>query len=187
MILACYLGFLVLSFFAAVSDFLFYRIPNFFVLAILLCVGLKLFIEYRAMDAYLTGLIFITTLAGGYLLYILKIMGPGDAKFLSVSILWMAPHDLIRYLVWVSIAGGLLALFYIFWHNTIDSLRLKIIQTLKETPLYKYKNSKKYLDDSFTSARLHDKWSQTLIPYGVSIFIGSLILTVEYFNQGSFR
>lgn len=184
MVSFCYLGFLTLSFFAALSDFMFYRIPNALIITILGGVGLKLFLEYPHTDYYFTALIFLITLLSGYLLYAFKVMGAGDAKFLSASILWLTPQDVPSYLVIVSIAGGILSICYIFWHRRIDSLRLNLIKNLKESSLFNqpwmFGTS---LQIPFTPAGSDTAWSKTLIPYGVSIFTGSLILVSLYFTQ----
>ena len=184
----CYLAFLALSFFAALTDFLFYRIPNIFILAILCGVGVKLFLEYSSIDFYLTGLIFMTTLLAGYLLYAFKAMGAGDAKLLSASILWMVPQNVIDYLIIVAISGGLLAICYIFWYSKIDLMRARIIEYFqKSSSRGKCRMIDEYLGMPFIPANTHNTWSKTLIPYGVSIFTWNLIFIFLYFIQRGFQ
>lgn len=184
MVSFCYLSFLTLSFFAALSDFVFYRIPNTLIIMILGSVGLKFFLEYPHTDYYLTGLIFLIILLSGYLLYVFKLMGAGDAKFLSASILWLTPQEVPSYLVSVAVSGGILGIFYIFWRHYIDLLRFGLIEKLKESSFF---NQPWMLGASlqipFTSASSDAAWSKTLIPYGISIFIGNLILVYLYFTQ----
>ena len=188
MISFCYLGFLAASFIAALSDLLFYRIPNALIATILAGVGFKLFLEHPNTDYYLTALIFLITLLSGYLLYAFRIMGAGDAKFLSASILWLMPQDVPSYLVIISISGGILSIFYIFWHSYIDSLRINLIERMKGSCIFNqdwmFKTS---LQSSFTYANTDSVWSKTLVPYGVSIFTGSVILVSLYLGQRGFQ
>ena len=184
MVTLCYLGFLGLSFLGAICDFLVYRIPNFVVGLILIGSFINLGLAHSHADFYLSGLIFIITLLSGYLLYAFKLMGAGDAKFLSASILWIEPNFVVSYLALVTIGGGVLALLFIFMPHQIDYMRLKMILFLQK----KYKISETNQDVKGVKGYLHlpflnvrtSTWMKTLIPYGVAIFIGNLISTCAH-------
>ena len=183
-----YFGFFVLSLIAALTDFLFYKIPNILIIMILCGTGIKIFLEHSSVDFYLTGLIFMTTLLSGYLLYAFKIMGAGDAKFLSASVLWIAPQEVIDYLILVAVSGGILAACYIFWSSKIDLWRSKLIECFQKTPSFsKCGIIGKYLHTTFVPANAHNMWSKILIPYGISIFTGNLIFIYFYFTQRGFQ
>ncbi|MGI4851959.1 MAG: A24 family peptidase [Janthinobacterium lividum] len=185
MVALCYLGFLGLSFLGAVCDILFYRIPNFAIGLIFLGSFVKLGLQYSTLDLHLTGMIFITTLLAGYLLYVLKLMGAGDAKFLSASILWIEPSHVPSYLVLVALSGGVLALIFIVGHDQIDYARLKIIDFLKKkysTP-ETTQGFKGYPHLPFENVR-RTTWLKTLVPYGVAIFAGNLMSTYHIYKTG---
>ena len=174
--LLCSLGFLLLSFLAAVTDFLFYRICNVFVLGILAISCLKLGLSYPHADLFFSGLVFITTLFSSYLLYSFKVLGAGDAKFLSASILFITPASYVpMYLVVMSLCGGILSILYLFFHDYLDRIRLKIIGFLKDShiSLTFLGISKETFEASFTFSDEGKKWSKILVPYGIAIFMAN--------------
>ena len=188
MVSLCYLGFVVLSLLGALCDFLFYRIPNFVVLGILVGGILKLFLQHSTTDFHLIGLIFIVILLTGYLLYAFNFMGAGDAKFLSASILWIAPQDLYSYFALVALAGGGLALICLFGHKPIDFIRMKVFFALKEKLSISEtsRGIKNYFHLPFVDMR-ETTWTKTLIPYGIAIFVGNLVFACLYLDRWGFK
>jgi len=45
------------------------------------------------------------------------LMGGGDVKLASALALWFPPYATIKFMVWMSIAGGLLTLAVVGWHR----------------------------------------------------------------------
>ena len=188
MVTLCYLGFLGLSFLGAISDILFYRIPNFIVALIFTGSLIIIALQHATIDFHLVGLIFIITILTGYLLYAFKLMGAGDAKFLSASILWIVPEHVPSYLALVAFSGGIIALIFVVAHHQIDYVRLKVIPFLKHkfpTPETS-QGFKGYTHLPFVHVR-NGTWSKTLVPYGLAIFVGNLISTYFYLTQWGFK
>jgi len=103
---------------AGVSDLISFRIPNIFS-AIL---GLAFF--PFALAAGMAGGEIAThvglaalVLAVGFGLFSAGWLGAGDAKLIAASSLWISGWDLLAYLVFVSLAGGVLAFLILLWRN----------------------------------------------------------------------
>lgn len=103
---------------AGVGDFLTMRIPNwlngaiiasFFVLAFLVGMPWEIMKWHLASGGML--------LLAGMALFFFGGFGGGDAKMLAAGGLWIGWSGLIPFLVYTSLAGGLLALVMILWHN----------------------------------------------------------------------
>jgi prepilin peptidase CpaA len=84
--------------------------------------------------------------AGGY-------FGGGDAKLLAVAALWIGFPDIAWYLVYVGLAGGLLALCILFYRMTIPP---------------------PFLMRQPWAMRLHEKTSG--IPYGLALAAAALVI-----------
>ncbi len=140
---------------AAYSDARRYRIPNAASLALL---GLfPAYVLTAPHDvAWLRHIaVFVVVLAGGYLLYMKKLIAAGDVKLLAVVSLWAGP-SMIGILIFITLlAGGLLAVitatvvFYRYRHDL--------------------KSQKKPVGKVF-------------IPYGVAIAIGGLCVLMVMFQ-----
>ena len=44
-------------------------------------------------------------------------MGGGDVKLAAALALWFSPASTIKFLIWMSIAGGVLTLLVVLWHR----------------------------------------------------------------------
>lgn len=132
---------------AALSDALYFRIPN------LACLALALLFPLYALTAptplpWLHHLgVFAIIFALGYGLYIKKLAGAGDIKLLAVLSLWAGPLYWGPFLFITALSGGVLGL-------GIGALALLKRQLSKEKP----------------SVAL----AKTPIPYGVAIAVGGL-------------
>ena len=61
------------------------------------------------------GAIVFALLAGAF--YV-GMMGGGDVKLAAALALWLPPVGIIKFLVWMSLAGGALTLGILAWHRT---------------------------------------------------------------------
>ena len=52
----------------------------------------------------------VAVLAFGFVLFARGLFGGGDAKLLAAIALWLGYDDLLPYLLWVAVAGGMLAI-----------------------------------------------------------------------------
>jgi prepilin peptidase CpaA len=173
-----YIIFSLLSCCAAVFDFLFYRIPN------IICILIALFFFagstlFYPLDYLMEALLFSAgTFGVCFLLYAVRVLGAGDAKFLAVAALWAGGVNFSLFILTISICGGLLGLFYLFASNEINKIRLKIniflTKFLQDSILWTF--YKRYKDLPFTSNRLEEN-KKVILPYGVAICGGCLAIT----------
>ncbi|MBL0942084.1 MAG: prepilin peptidase [Alphaproteobacteria bacterium] len=175
-----YLVFLGLSFCVALSDLLFFRIPNSLVLALLGLFILKSLVFPDGHNPFLPFLACALTLIIGYLLYAFKIMGAGDVKFLSVASLWAVQTNFISFMLVVVIAGGILALVYLNFNSWMALLQTGIISLLSK--LWGKDNfirifGEKSLNMKVEVFKDNKRQRSTLMPYGVAIFCGCCFIT----------
>jgi Flp pilus assembly protein protease CpaA len=149
-----------ICFYAAINDFLFYKIPNWLVLLIIGVYLLKsCFIIL--MGASINILIepsigFAAVLALGFVLFSLRVLGAGDAKLMAACSLWMSEINTLQFIVLVTLSGGLLALIYLFYKNPLAFIRELML-------------SKIVVKFGLTAGIKEDK---NMVPYAVAIFAG---------------
>jgi prepilin peptidase CpaA len=109
---ACLLGFAALLLAVAVSDIRIQRIPNYYVLGIILLYPLFVLTAPKAID-WRAGLIcFGAVLAAGFALSsVFRLMGAGDAKLLAAAALWTDAQLIIPFLMITALSGGLFAAY----------------------------------------------------------------------------
>lgn len=89
----------------------------------------------------------------GFVLFARGLFGGGDAKLLAAIALWLGYNDLLPYLLWVAVAGGVLAI---------------MIGMARQVPL-----PRQLLGEAWAH-RLHREGSG--IPYGVALAAGVLMI-----------
>jgi prepilin peptidase CpaA len=153
--LACVLVFAGLLVWASIGDVRVYRIPNWISLAIaalyipfVLSSGDK--VGPMLLQGYTVGLL---ALAIGFLLFMTKIMGGGDAKLLSAIGIWAGTAHAWDALVLTAVAGGILAVIVA---ATIP-MRIKL-----------------------RGKAMVDKVRATKLPYGVAIAVGGLYVAWQH-------
>lgn len=100
--------------YVVVSDLLYRRIANWLLAALLtlwlLHTGLQLLQGHTDLHALTIGAsASAAVLVAGYLLFVMRWMGAGDAKLMAVLCLWLGEQSLL-FLMVTALAGGLLAL-----------------------------------------------------------------------------
>jgi prepilin peptidase CpaA len=140
--------------FAAAMDLLTLRIPNLLsALMVLAFFPLALLAGMNAADMaghVGTGLLM---LAVGILLFIPGWFGGGDAKLMAAVGLWIGPENLLLYLIWVALAGGVLAAVFF---------------AVRAVPL------PRLLTNEPWAVRLHRRDGG--IPYGLALAAGALLV-----------
>jgi len=111
---ACLFGFSALLLAVAISDIRFRRIPNLYVLGILLLY--PVFVLTSPIDInWTSGLIcFGILLAFGFVFSMLGLFGPGDAKLLAATSLWTGAGLIFPFLMITALSGGVFAAFLWF-------------------------------------------------------------------------
>ncbi len=172
---AFYITFGICAVIIGIFDFLFYRIPNLFVLVLIgLFLGMSLALgnDKFFLVAGITGII---TLISCYLFYIFGWLGAGDVKFIFAASLWASHVNSLIFFVSVSLAGGILALIYINFSAYIDQARLFLIsflgKHLKNNQFFRHYSEAPFIYATTVPAR------ETKIPYGVAVAMGCLLIT----------
>ena len=164
----------------ALSDFLTFKIPNQILLFLIV-----LFIIYAALFLPIQEIYNHLIPAGvaliiGFILYAAKVIGAGDAKFITVCMLWITPSNIPTFILVTAIAGAVLALIYLFLENHIIKLKESCLKKIEA-----YSWGKSYLQDRITPPKLGaDRIGKGLIPYGVAVFAG--ILFTSILTKGNF-
>lgn len=104
---------------AAAIDIRIRKIPNRLNLAIAL--GAPLFWLASGLPLWPDAAIHLAVAAGVFglltLAFMIGMMGGGDVKMAAAITLWLAPSDTLRFLVFMSLAGGIVTIVTIVWHR----------------------------------------------------------------------
>ena len=98
---------------ALVSDVTRFIIPNWMVGVILALYPVALYLSPTPIDWQGGLMAFGVLFVAGFAMFALKIMGGGDVKLLAACGLWVGWSNLIEYIVYVAILGGILSIFLI--------------------------------------------------------------------------
>ncbi|MFN7710147.1 MAG: prepilin peptidase [Holosporales bacterium] len=164
--------FLVLAFLCALTDFIYYKIPNVICGLILSLFLLKVAFLGFSSPLLTTIIAFGVTFIVGFLLFALKAMGAGDAKFLTVCMPWIVDLGLANFMLSFAIYSLVFALFVVLGRQWIDMVRAKLLQTLNAVPLPLFE---RYASGPIPMAGTEKKARKVLIPYGVPIFIAIVV------------
>ncbi|MBK1796278.1 prepilin peptidase [Devosia sp. WQ 349] len=144
-------------FFAAISDLFTMRIPNWLVLA----VGLAFFpaaiivqMPWEAIGLHVLCAFAVLVVAFG--LFALNVIGGGDAKFAAATVLWLGAGQVLPYLVYASVFGGVLTI---------------LILLLRSLPLEVWITRFEWL------SRLHNR--KNGVPYGIALAIAAVFVYPE--------
>lgn len=185
MILSIKALFIFINVLIAVYDFSFYRIPNLFLIGLLVLFGLTAPFTLglnEILNSFITfGAVFLVCL----ILFLAKIFGAGDAKYFAVIALWMGYPDVIPFVLYTSIAGGGLALIYViaqYPFSRLSDLTWMLIQKLEvRIPL---------LESIWIGSGIgpekgkREHIKPKTIPYGIAIAIGAIIMMIADLEVG---
>ena len=106
-------------------DFLFYKIPNNAILGILFLAVLHLLMNsngdlHHIMWTFFFSFVALLVSSG---LSSFMFLGAGDGKYIAVAILFVPLKSAFTFLIIMSLAGGLLGLFYKLYHAHISALK----------------------------------------------------------------
>lgn len=156
--------------YVVVSDLLYRRIANHLLAALLtfwlLYTGLQLLQGHADMHAIAIGTsASATVLITGYLLFVMRWMGAGDAKLMAVLCLWLGDQSLL-FLMVTALSGGLLALMLPALSLFERGLGLALVQL------------NTWLPRPVAMPVPHSLREQPIpgIPYGIAIAMGALFV-----------
>lgn len=154
-VLAAFAALLVV---AALTDLIEYRIPNHVALAVAALWPLYLLASGSGGQAGWALALAAAVLAGGLVLYVMGWMGAGDVKLATAVALWAGPAHGLDFLVATSIVGGAMGLM-------MSSPRVRFGLAL--------------VADTTHQDRLRDLLLADILPYGVAIAAGGLVLVAR--------
>ncbi|MBY0272806.1 MAG: prepilin peptidase [Alphaproteobacteria bacterium] len=172
--------FIFINVLIGIYDFSFYRIPNLFLMALLVLFGLTAPFTLGLNEIINSFIIFGVVFFVCLILFLTKIFGAGDAKYLAAIALWMGYPDVIPFILYTSIAGAGLALIYLiaqYPFSRFSDLTWTFIQKIEaHLPLLEF-----IWIGSGTGPekgkREHIK--PKTIPYGVAIATGAIIMMIS--------
>jgi len=154
----------------AVSDVKTKRIPNWLTYGSLIC-GLALRASFAGWHGLAQGVGGVL-LGGGifFLLFLVRGMGAGDVKLMAAVSAWVGMHRALSVLLATSVAGGILAIYYIVFYRRIGSTLRNVGELLRF-----------HLTSGFQAhpeLNAQDP-SSIQVPYGLAIAMGTFYLLIS--------
>jgi Flp pilus assembly protein protease CpaA len=155
----------------AVCDFLYYRIPNVFIFALLV---LFLWVDPTILiKNYLWPCII---LAIGLILSIFNIMGYGDSKLFATLLLGVGSSLGLHLLMYTVVLGGVFAAMHLFAGHVLQKIRLTILKNKTVRDGFSY-----VIEDSTTLyEEIKNGHYKDYLPYGVNIAVAGMICAFLY-------
>ena len=124
-VLAAFAGIIV---WAVLNDCLSYRIPNAASIALVLLYPAWLAVAWPASDPWLTIAMHVGIGVGmlvvGFVLYMLRAFGAGDAKLLAAVALWAGPAEILNLVLVTAVTGGVLSLVILLSRRMAETFAL---------------------------------------------------------------
>lgn len=114
--------FITINLIIGLYDFSFYRIPNVLLGALLVSYVLfaPMFLPLHTIVG--SAIVCLVVLAVTFALFAAKIIGGGDAKYLTVISLWMGTGGVLPFIFIVTIIGGVMAILYLVLQTYVQRL-----------------------------------------------------------------
>jgi prepilin peptidase CpaA len=160
---------------AALLDFLYYRLPNklFYVIFYLFPIYIILSFKFHLVSNYL---VFVGSLLVGFGLFATALIGGGDAKLLAAVSLWMGWNNLVPFVLWMLILGGVTSGAYLLFPRHIYHLTAQARRLIQKHPILK--KSVRFLvsDVDVIEGEVIALQNKRMIPYGICIAGAGLII-----------
>ncbi len=155
---------LLVTGFAAFSDWKHYKIPNYLSLILILLYPVFILTSPVEISWIYSIAVAVATFVVGFALFAMGLFGGGDVKLITALSLWAGTELILTFLVSMVLAGGVLVFVVI------------IREALRQ------------MDDKggfFKGARAAVR-TKTPVPYGVAIAVGSLPIFVFFIQNSGF-
>lgn len=181
MISALFISIVILSLIlASFIDILYFRIPNriFYFLFYLFPLFVLLTGRYEAFSHYGLFLIFSALC---FVLFVLGLMGGGDAKFISVVALWIGWSGVLIFLVGVALTGGVLGLVILFAPEQVKISTFRARRLLEHHPVL-YRCVSFFIPDvEAIEPEISKMHKKRMVPYGVAIGLAGIGILGGFF------
>lgn len=133
---------------------------------------IKVAIFQGLSDLYFPLLVFAGFLTAGFALYSFKLFGAGDAKLLAATAMWAVELNLLAFVVFTALAGGILSILYLWLGKTFEATRVHAVNLLSKGLVAKFKGQKVEVTEPASGAN-------RVVPYGVAIFVGAVVVIIQ--------
>lgn len=163
---------------AAFLDFIYYRLPNklFYIIFYLFPLYILLSFKFHLFSNYL---IFVGAILIGFGLFSATIIGGGDAKLLAAVTLWVGWDNLILFLIWMLIFGGMIAVTFLVFPRLISSTTSGLRNFILHQSLLRRSTHFLVPDLNSIEEEVLSLQKQRMIPYGISIAGAGLIILLK--------
>lgn len=163
---------------AALLDFLYYRLPNklFYIIFYLFPIYIILSLQFHLVSNYL---VFVGSILIGFALFSAALIGGGDAKLLAAVSLWIGWNNIVPFMLWMLIFGGIISCGYLMFPNTIYQLTAQTRRFIQER--FFLKKSVRFLvtDIDVIESEVITLQQKRMIPYGISIAGAGIIILLK--------
>jgi Flp pilus assembly protein protease CpaA len=123
--------------------------------------------------------IFGIMLVISFTLFAMKIIGAGDAKYITIASLWFGLHGAVSFLFLVSLAGGILAVLYLVFRDSIGRFSDWVWMKIQKAEV-RYPTLRNVWIGSGKGPEMgkRENIGSRVIPYGIAIAIGSIVMVM---------
>lgn len=163
---------------AALLDFLYYRLPNklFYVIFYLFPVYIILSFKFHLFSNYL---VFVGSILIGFGLFSAAIIGGGDAKLLAAVSLWIGWNNLVPFMLWMMVFGGVISCAYLIFPQAIHHITAKWRNYIQNQSFLKKGVQFFVADVDVIEGEVVSLQKKRMIPYGISIAGAGLIIILK--------
>jgi prepilin peptidase CpaA len=160
---------------AALLDFLYYRLPNklFYVIFYLFPLYIILSFNFHLVSNYL---VFVGSILIGFGLFSANFIGSGDAKLLAAVSLWIGWNNIVPFIFWMSILGGMVSCTYLLFPQRIPHITAHLRRFIQNQPVLKKGIRFLVSDVDIIEGEVISLQKKRMIPYGISIAGAGLII-----------
>ncbi|HXF91095.1 MAG TPA: prepilin peptidase [Candidatus Nitrosotenuis sp.] len=175
MVLACLILVTLIYLVECCLDFMYFTLPNKLFYALFYLFPFYVFASTNYPLLYNYGL-FLIFVVIGFILFALSLFEAGDAKLLAVSTLWVGWHNLIVFLLVMSLLGGVIGLSYVYSDVYIHRFAKTCREIVKKNPFLSRIISFFVANLQIMEAKIAQMQERRLIPYGIAISLATILV-----------
>jgi prepilin peptidase CpaA len=163
---------------AGLLDFLYYRLPNklFYAIFYLFPLYIIFSFKFHLVSNYL---VFVGSILIGFALFSAALIGGGDAKLLAAVSLWIGWNNIVPFMLWMLIFGGLVSCAYLMFPNSIYQITAQSRRYIQEKLLLKKSVGFLVSDIDAIEGEVLSLQQKRMIPYGISIAGAGIIILLK--------
>jgi prepilin peptidase CpaA len=177
--------FILINLVICVYDFSFYRIPNVLLglLLLLYIISAPFILSFDAIVS--SAIVCSIVLAGTFLLFATKIIGGGDAKYLTVASLWAGQVGVLPFIFLVTLIGGFLAVVYLLARDHVQRFSDWVWMRMQEAESKVAVLQLVWAGSGAGAEKgVRENISTRVVPYGVAIATAAIIMIISNPHKG---